>query len=876
MHLKIIPPDSWDFGDNATRLIKIASGGLGSGGDFRSLVKLAGDKFAFDVANLPSFNPDLYLPMHLRAMGATEMYGPNRNGDGFKSANLQRTHPTFVKHAHFYRHHCFVAKTPVLLADRTRVPICDVGVGDKVVTSRGAKPVTAVFRRHYRGPGVRVYCNGISAPLVATTEHPILLLKRDQVHCKHRYNLLGAAAHFLHSAECRNQFCLPEPHYHRAGDVEIGDYMLVPLPKQGRRRIEPSLARLLGWVGSEGNLGSRGAIQFTFSTSNEADIVAVHRCLQENGLNVTVTVRDDGLTQLAACSAVLHAVLRQYVTGTKDKKRFTAEILQLHPASLLELLSVYADGDGHIGKGRNLGQLRIRSSSPGMLASLADIMRSLRLAVGVNQDGRPGRMRSPTNGKQYASRGSGVVAVSAGQADTLTERSRKHSPRNSSRASQQLIYRGYQLVRVRRVENIALDEEVFNLEVSGPHDYVANEVVVHNCNKDPKKSYGQVKLSSFYDPMKCVDLLVLLNRNEKAAKENDNLVADEECQSLESGKSLAVSMSCKIAHDVCSVCENKARTRKEYCKSAEEGGKCPGFGCSSGLTKVSSSGHIQHVDNPDPLFTDISKVHRGADRVAFGELADYMHKAASEGYVPGGAELAEAFGLVTPLELLLPTIYDNKTAAQVKLAYELAAIEDFIDENKNTQTVRPLDRGLQSSNFRAADLEVMGAFGTRKFATALGALAEQGSVLSVQDFLRVLLGGSSEKIAAYVDSVPRHLPGVFNRLISTPGFETELRDNPFLPAGEPAPAYQREWAQKQASLLSLSPDKIQLRASLSAIRDYSSPRFLHTENTKTAADSANAEGLARAYAMYKIAFLRTQLHSLPLTAELLVRQNYIA
>jgi len=45
------------------------------------------------------------VPVHLIAIGATEDYGPNRNGDGFKRACCEKYHDTFVKFARFYRDH---------------------------------------------------------------------------------------------------------------------------------------------------------------------------------------------------------------------------------------------------------------------------------------------------------------------------------------------------------------------------------------------------------------------------------------------------------------------------------------------------------------------------------------------------------------------------------------------------------------------------------------------------------------------------------------------------------------------------------------------------------------------------------------------------
>ena len=45
------------------------------------------------------------VPVHLIALGASEAYGPNRNGDGFKEATCRDHHDTFVKFAKFFRNH---------------------------------------------------------------------------------------------------------------------------------------------------------------------------------------------------------------------------------------------------------------------------------------------------------------------------------------------------------------------------------------------------------------------------------------------------------------------------------------------------------------------------------------------------------------------------------------------------------------------------------------------------------------------------------------------------------------------------------------------------------------------------------------------------
>ncbi len=101
-HVKLITPGSQDFHEPVSQLIKLSSRGL-LGSDRSDFVKRASALFAHLIDGL-TVHPDMPL-VHLLAMGATEDYGMNRNGDGFKRANCQRCHPSFVKYARLYRDH---------------------------------------------------------------------------------------------------------------------------------------------------------------------------------------------------------------------------------------------------------------------------------------------------------------------------------------------------------------------------------------------------------------------------------------------------------------------------------------------------------------------------------------------------------------------------------------------------------------------------------------------------------------------------------------------------------------------------------------------------------------------------------------------------
>jgi hypothetical protein len=100
--IKVIQPHAQDFSEPVAALIKVSSRGI-IGSDKQELIKRAGNDFAEKVQHIKFAKDE--IPVHLIAIGATEDYGPNRNGDGFGRDTCQKYHHTFEKFARFYRDH---------------------------------------------------------------------------------------------------------------------------------------------------------------------------------------------------------------------------------------------------------------------------------------------------------------------------------------------------------------------------------------------------------------------------------------------------------------------------------------------------------------------------------------------------------------------------------------------------------------------------------------------------------------------------------------------------------------------------------------------------------------------------------------------------
>ena len=123
----------------------------------------------------------------------------------------------------------------------------------------------------------------------------------------------------------------------------------------------------------------------------------------------------------------------------------------------------------------------------------------------------------------------------------------------------------------------------------------------HHVNKDPAKSYGDVILSTLNHKMKRVELVVAID-HERCEKNGGKSTL----QKIHDGEYPATSMGCRVPYDVCSICDNKARFRSEYCEHMRQS---PG--------KIMPNGQKVFVYNHYPRFFDISFVFIGADRTSF-------------------------------------------------------------------------------------------------------------------------------------------------------------------------------------------------------------------------------------------------------------------
>lgn len=241
----------------------------------------------------------------------------------------------------------------------------------------------------------------------------------------------------------------------------------------------------------------------------------------------------------------------------------------------------------------------------------------------------------------------------------------------------------------------------------------------HHVNKDPAKASGKVLKAFWNDKMKRVELLVAI----------DNDKDPEWVQRLSDGEFPAVSMGCRITHDVCSVCANRAKTRADYCEHAK-----------FQMNQLLPDGRRVYVHNPSPNFFDISRVFRPADKTG------YTLKKVAFDSIPSisSAELGEQLDLREAKRAAISKISDID-----KIIKGLPVAAKSISDGESKLVVKYKDYQKKTANKGTPALNV-DALTSYKLADILGALNHFGIEPTIQDMTQLF----TAKVGGYLLSEP--------------------------------------------------------------------------------------------------------------------------
>lgn len=144
--------------------------------------------------------------------------------------------------------------------------------------------------------------------------------------------------------------------------------------------------------------------------------------------------------------------------------------------------------------------------------------------------------------------------------------------------------------------------------------FLTGHVFKNHENKDPAAAIGEVLDSEWDENMKCVCLVIKIDRK----------IAPSIVRAIEKGYMTDVSMGCRVPYSICSICGKKARNPKEYCDHIKLLRR-----------KILPDGKKVFEINIQPKFHDISVVLSGAEKVAkITDIYDEKDSANSKSVTP--------------------------------------------------------------------------------------------------------------------------------------------------------------------------------------------------------------------------------------------------
>jgi Fe-S cluster assembly protein SufB len=378
------------------------------------------------------------------------------------------------------QYECLAGGTRVWTAGRGLVPIKDVAAGDRVFAlneETGRFEVAPVRAAAQTGTKQTFEVAVGSRTIRATGNHPFLVLEDNR-----RMGLVRSRYHRV---------------WKTVDELEVGDFVAVPrgLPAFGSPRVfgrdfgpsvsTPDLMWLLGFFLGDGNAQSTGRIhQVQFAVPESDGEVREELCRVIAEQFAKSTIEADEYRVVVNSKDLVEWLWDHGFAGTPLTEQVPQWVFDLPEDQRLAFLGGWIDADGYVGRERSSGA-RLSSASLALLEQAEE----LALTLGFRVSG-PFRVTSKHPGDDQRS----VVGYRlhlSGDYERLDCRNPEQTSRfgrrvygHSSRAARGTTIRAHvtEHLGFERVHGISAHsvEPVYDIEVDGPHNFIAEGMVVHN------------------------------------------------------------------------------------------------------------------------------------------------------------------------------------------------------------------------------------------------------------------------------------------------------------------------------------------------------------------------------------------------------------
>lgn len=372
---------------------------------------------------------------------------------------------------------CFTAGTKILVDGYKQKNIENIIEGDNVITNQNnVKKVISISKRNVDETISILLPYKMS--IETTNEHPFLCQSKESVICKKDKP---------HSCNTNNKgFCSKcgtkppyDPIYKKASELKEGDFLCIPRLIKNNTDNKEDWAELLGFYLAEGNVlyshrPHIGGIEFNFNIKEIDYIERVDFLAKKLGAtSTTIYMREEhNVGTIQIFGKKISTELVRLGGKLADGKFLHREILETwNVQSLRKLILSWLKGDGCIQTNMNKGSFTWLGTSISYPLILG--MRQLLFKLGIMNTIYKHKIRE----KRRQSYSLGIIGKY--NIDLLNETPlRTMNTSIQSRRTEKYIFVPIRKICINKKQNV-----VYNMEVEDDHNYIANDMVVHNCSK---------------------------------------------------------------------------------------------------------------------------------------------------------------------------------------------------------------------------------------------------------------------------------------------------------------------------------------------------------------------------------------------------------
>lgn len=353
----------------------------------------------------------------------------------------------------------------------------------------------------------KITVTGLPESLTVTYDHKCMIIRRDNVICKY-HNKKFCVSEATRSCTCERSKCYKSDNKSYdittvdAQDVLVGDFALIPFNTEIKESIIKTIeeARYAGHLASDGwvcNGSTKSGYKVAGICMNTEEkeyvMPAIASVYKDRDSSLEYMEQNSAGTLLMTrnSSSKVYDFALQLICGKSSTKKFTDQVLYLHPDLQRHVLGAYIQSDGTYNKANDVYEITTYSKH------LANQLLSMSFRCGILARLNKQPLSSSKSTFDSKNEFRYILNIPSSECSKISEyvpgKSKNINTRKKG-CSWRFFWKNFVVSRVRSNESFDYEGYVYDIRVPGTFTVTANNIAAHQCrfyyDNEPKVAAG--------------------------------------------------------------------------------------------------------------------------------------------------------------------------------------------------------------------------------------------------------------------------------------------------------------------------------------------------------------------------------------------------